>query len=379
MKAVRAEVQGHQQRDKTTGVGRASHSTATATTRAVQDEKLPPIPSNRRRGAGKHDKCDALEDSTEGDDAMRVTTSTLATTAVVNPNGNAKKLRLLLSREEKQRSALLEEARLDWESLQNQESWSRAAIAAFLRCRRQQEKHAGRQRDAEAIWIGYVTEEALKRTADEEQNARALLEKRQDEQRRTLLLLRNVDGQPAWARHRVSELMDAERTRRSFLYREEVNEAFELGIPNYEPVYVVLTRDERGTSCTTLEKVDYLKNECCPFANAEDCPYLSPSLRFQLQRTGLTGRTRVQGSCERGSSSNRDNQCSRYGSRPATGRAQDHRSGVMSASSQRVKPYPQREATVAAKSSAQLSLRASMKKGHYVHSTSAALAVSPHR
>lgn len=266
---------------------------------------------------------------------LRSAAYTPTSTAATPPA--SRRLRQFVVRHDKSRAAVEDEARRGWDSLVHQAAWSRSAIARFTRHRDEADELLRQQRAVESVWDCYLIGGAAERLLVLEEAARQGLYRRQGEQRAVAALLTAREGAPLRTRHAVAVLALAERKRRAYLYQEELRGACELCIPGYEPGHLALPAESGGDAQLVREKVDYLRHECCPYAAAEDCPFLPRAMRHQLGRQQAANLLHSP-------------------SHPGHAGAQSPATRMLSTQRQ------------AADSSVQLSMRAVMKKSHYQHS-----------
>eukprot|EP00796_Vickermania_ingenoplastis_P000183 gene183-98_t len=207
------------------------------------------------------------------------TTDTMSEAASVAIHRHILRLfRQLATKQQKQRQAIVAEQH-DFEDLLRHHEMQETSIAAFLAYREQREREERKLRYA-SLWTNWSTAEHLVHLVEREEGSRYHLEQRESRLRQTLQKLSKMEEAPLLWRHALDMVVFGEMVRRVAFYRQELEEAMSMNIPGYHPELLTV----EGISD---KKVDWMKNVCCPFRFADDCPFFPTRVPHTVQDASL--------------------------------------------------------------------------------------------
>eukprot|EP00796_Vickermania_ingenoplastis_P010234 gene10234-7173_t len=209
------------------------------------------------------------------------TTDTMSEAASVAIHRHILRLfRQLATKQQKQRQAIVAEEQHDFEDLLRHHEMQETSIAAFLAYREQREREQERKLRYASLWTNWSTAEHLVHLVEREEGSRYHLEQRESRLRQTLQKLSKMEEAPLLWRHALDMVVFGEMVRRVAFYRQELEEAMSMNIPGYHPELLTV----EGISD---KKVDWMKNVCCPFRFADDCPFFPTRVPHTVQDASL--------------------------------------------------------------------------------------------
>lgn len=204
--------------------------------------------------------------------------ASITTTASENPGAHrhaAKHYRLLVQKQAKQRAALQAEELHEFADCAKMQEADFSSIIAFQRHRKQCESELQRASYYDSLWSSWKTEASVLELQEDELKERFQIVHQECEKRATFTRLQKMEGTPLLFKRALNMLIFAENVRRTVFYREELEEAMALNIPNFDPDIVSV----KGISD---KKLDLMENIPCPFVFADDCPFFPAKVRESL-------------------------------------------------------------------------------------------------